>query len=185
MKIILASASPRRAEILSAAGIPFQVRAAKIDESRLTDESPEAMVERLARSKAEDLAKRVKAGEPLAKAAKGLGAEAKTSAPFARNGQVSDLGSATQFNAAFGMNVDQVSDALPVAANWVVYRIVTHDNPKMEELILQKPQLEQQLLQTKQQASYDAFKTALQNRLKSEGKIVIDAANLKAITDNS
>jgi peptidyl-prolyl cis-trans isomerase D len=139
----------------------------------------------LARSKAEDLAKRVKAGEPLAKAAKALGAETKTSAPFARNGQVSDLGSATQFNAAFGMNVDQVSDALPVAANWVVYRIVTHDNPKMEELILQKPQLEQQLLQTKQQASYDAFKTALQNRLKSEGKIVIDAANLKAITGNS
>ena len=45
----------------------------------------------------------------------------------------------------------------------------------MEELILQKPQLEQQLLQTKQQASFDAFKTALQNRLKSEGKIVIDA----------
>jgi peptidyl-prolyl cis-trans isomerase D len=139
----------------------------------------------LARSKAEDLAKRVKAGEPLAKAAKALGAEAKTSAPFARNGQVSDLGSATQFNAAFGMNVDQVSDALPVAANWVVYRILTHDNPKMEELILQKPQLEQQLLQTKQQASYDAFKTALQNRLKSEGKIVIDANNLKAITGNS
>ena len=84
----------------------------------------------LARSKAEDLAKRVKAGEPLAKAAKALGAEAKTSAPFARNGQVSDLGSATQFNAAFGMNVDQVSDALPVAANWVVYRIVTHDIQK-------------------------------------------------------
>ena len=139
----------------------------------------------LARSKAEDLAKRVKGGEALAKAAKELGAEAKTSAPFARNGQVSDLGSATQFNAAFNMNVNQISEALPVAANWVVYRIVTHDNPKMEELILQKPQLEQQLLQTKQQASYDAFKTALQERLKSEGKIVIDAANLKAITGNS
>ncbi len=139
----------------------------------------------LARSKAEDLAKRVKAGEPLAKAAKELGAEVKTSAPFARNGQVSDLGSATQFNAAFGMNVDQVSDAVPIAANWVVYRIVTHDNPKMEELILQKPQLEQQLLQTKQQAAFDAFKTALQNRLKSEGKIVIDANNLKAISGNS
>jgi peptidyl-prolyl cis-trans isomerase D len=139
----------------------------------------------LARSKAEDLAKRVKGGEALTKAAKELGAESKTSAPFARNGQVSDLGSATQFNAAFNMNVNQISDALPVAANWVVYRIVTHDNPKMEELILQRPQLEQQLLQTKQQASYDAFKTALQERLKSEGKIVIDAANLKAITGNS
>jgi septum formation protein len=53
MKLILASASPRRAEILSAAGIPFEVRASKIDESRLPGESPDKMVERLARAKAE------------------------------------------------------------------------------------------------------------------------------------
>jgi peptidyl-prolyl cis-trans isomerase D len=136
----------------------------------------------LAKSKAEELAKAVKAGEPLAKAAKAEGAETKTSAPFARNGQITDLGAATQLNAAFNMQVDQVSDAVPMAANWVVYRIVTHDNPKMEELILQKPQIQQQLLQTKQQAVFDAFKTALQARLKSEGKIVIDANNLKALT---
>jgi septum formation protein len=57
MKLILASASPRRAEILSAAGIPFEVRASKIDESRLPGESPEIMVERLARAKAETVAR--------------------------------------------------------------------------------------------------------------------------------
>ena len=52
MRLILASASPRRAEILAAAGIPFEIREPKIDESRLPDESPEQMVERLAREKA-------------------------------------------------------------------------------------------------------------------------------------
>jgi hypothetical protein len=139
----------------------------------------------LARTKAEELAKRAKSGEPLAKAAKALGEETKTSAPFARVGQVSDLGAATQFNAAFSMKVDEISAGVPIAANWVVYRIVTHDAPKMEELILQKTQLQQQLLQTKQQASYDAFKKALQDRLKSEGKIVIDAVNLKMLTGQS
>jgi peptidyl-prolyl cis-trans isomerase D len=139
----------------------------------------------LARTKAEELAKRAKAGEPLTKAAKALGEETKTSAPFARVGQVSDLGAATQFNAAFSMKVDEISAGVPIAANWVVYRIVTHDAPKMEELILQKTQLQQQLLQTKQQASYDAFKKALQDRLKSEGKIVIDAVNLKLLTGQS
>jgi len=56
MKLILASASPRRAEILAAAGIPFELRAATIDESRLSGESPEQMVERLARAKAEAVA---------------------------------------------------------------------------------------------------------------------------------
>jgi septum formation protein len=59
MKLILASASPRRAEILSAAGIPFEVRASKIDESRLPGESPDKMVERLARAKAEAVARGV------------------------------------------------------------------------------------------------------------------------------
>jgi septum formation protein len=53
MKLILASASPRRAEILTAAGIPFEVLASEVDESRLPGESPEQMVERLARAKAE------------------------------------------------------------------------------------------------------------------------------------
>jgi septum formation protein len=53
MKLILASASPRRAEILSAAGIPFEIRAANIDESHRAGESPEQLVERLARAKAE------------------------------------------------------------------------------------------------------------------------------------
>jgi septum formation protein len=52
MKLILASASPRRAEILAAAGIPFEIRTAAVDESRLAGEPPEKMVERLAREKA-------------------------------------------------------------------------------------------------------------------------------------
>jgi septum formation protein len=58
MKLILASASPRRAEILSA-GIPFEVHASKIRESRLAGESPEKMVERLARAKAESVQQEV------------------------------------------------------------------------------------------------------------------------------
>lgn len=53
MKLILASASPRRAEILAAAGIPFELRASHVDESHLAGESPAEMVERLARAKAE------------------------------------------------------------------------------------------------------------------------------------
>ncbi len=57
VKLILASASPRRAEILAGAGIPFKVRAAQTDESHLAGESPEEMVERLACAKAEAVAR--------------------------------------------------------------------------------------------------------------------------------
>jgi septum formation protein len=52
MKVILASASPRRARILSDAGIPFDVVATEIDESRHPGEPVAAMVLRLAEAKA-------------------------------------------------------------------------------------------------------------------------------------
>jgi septum formation protein len=52
MKIILASASPRRAEILRNAGIPFEARAAVLDESRRPGELRADYVRRLALAKA-------------------------------------------------------------------------------------------------------------------------------------
>ena len=58
MKIILASASPRRAEILHDAGIPFTVLSAAIDESPMPGEPPQDLVLRLANTKAELVAAR-------------------------------------------------------------------------------------------------------------------------------
>jgi septum formation protein len=52
MKLILASASPRRAEILRNAGIRFEVRPTDLDESRLANELPGDYVRRLALAKA-------------------------------------------------------------------------------------------------------------------------------------
>jgi len=49
---VLASRSPRRAELLAAAGIPFEVLATDIDETPRANESAEAYVERLAIEKA-------------------------------------------------------------------------------------------------------------------------------------
>lgn len=50
--LILASASPRRAELLRAAGINFTVRAADVDETIQPGESPHDYVLRLSREKA-------------------------------------------------------------------------------------------------------------------------------------
>lgn len=52
MNLILASSSPRRAEILRNAGIAFDVTATDVDESRLAGERPDDYVRRLAASKA-------------------------------------------------------------------------------------------------------------------------------------
>ncbi|WP_434456848.1 septum formation inhibitor Maf [Stutzerimonas urumqiensis] len=50
--LYLASASPRRAELLQQIGVPFDIRICPIDETLLPGEQPAAYVERLARAKA-------------------------------------------------------------------------------------------------------------------------------------
>jgi len=56
MRLILASASPRRAKILRNAGITFEVRSALIDESPREGELPSDYVQRLALEKARAVA---------------------------------------------------------------------------------------------------------------------------------
>ena len=52
MRLILASASPRRKEILASAGLDFEVRPSAIDEAPLAGERPEDYARRVARDKA-------------------------------------------------------------------------------------------------------------------------------------
>ena len=61
-KLVLASSSPRRAEILRAVGWPFETLAANVDETRTPEEDAVAYVQRLARAKAETVADRCQSG---------------------------------------------------------------------------------------------------------------------------
>jgi septum formation protein len=58
MKLTLASASPRRAEILRDAGISFTVLSSAVDETPYAGETPQQMVQRLSAAKAELVAAR-------------------------------------------------------------------------------------------------------------------------------
>ena len=61
MKLILASSSPRRAEVLRNAGFVFQVRPADVDETRLPHEAAEDYVRRVAKAKAHAVAEPARA----------------------------------------------------------------------------------------------------------------------------
>lgn len=61
--MILASASPRRSELLGEAGIAFRVIPANIDEAAYAGEEPVSLVERLARAKALAVACQAAPGE--------------------------------------------------------------------------------------------------------------------------
>jgi peptidyl-prolyl cis-trans isomerase D len=139
----------------------------------------------LASARAEELSKRSQAGEDFDKAAKALDLAVKTSDAFARAGSIADVGTAKQLAAAFKMMVGQVSGPTRTGENWVVFRIVTHDAPNMEDLAKQNDDIQQQLLQTKQNAAFDAFHTTLINRLTKEGKLTINADAMNRVTHPS
>lgn len=67
MSLILASASPRRAELLTSAGFIFEVAAANVDETPAPDEAPEVYALRVAGQKASAAAaRRARHGDILA-----------------------------------------------------------------------------------------------------------------------
>ncbi|MBI3406673.1 MAG: peptidyl-prolyl cis-trans isomerase, partial [Acidobacteria bacterium] len=86
----------------------------------------------LIKTRAEELANRAKSGEPMAKAAKALGVEVKTSEEFARTGTVEGVGNARILTDAFTMKVGQSSPATSNGVNWLVYRVVDHVDAKPE-----------------------------------------------------
>jgi septum formation protein len=56
MRLVLASASPRRAELLRTAGFDFEIAPADVNETQLTGEEPEAYAVRIANKKAATIA---------------------------------------------------------------------------------------------------------------------------------
>jgi peptidyl-prolyl cis-trans isomerase D len=126
---------------------------------------------KLAKTKAEELAKRVKAGEKFEAAAKALGLEAKTSDLISRNDSISGAASGKQLGEAFQMKPGNVGAPMSLGSTWMVYRVDTKEEPNPSDFEKQKKTLTEQLLQTKRSVAYEAFKTALDNRLKQEGKV--------------
>lgn len=158
-----------------------QASLAEVRQKVLSDYQQEKSAD-LAHAKAEQLAKDVQGGQSLEKAGKSLGLQVKTSDAFSRTGSVPDIGTADQIDAAFSMKVGQVSAPKSVGGNWLVYDVVAHQSANPDDLAKQKPDIQQQLLQSKQEAAFDAFKTALEDRLKQEGKLTINSEVVQRLT---
>ena len=138
-----------------------------------------------AKSKADDLARRVKAGEKFDAAAKALGLDPKSSDSFARNGSVAGIGNAKSLSAAFAMNVGDVGGPLNVGTNWVVYRVAEKTPANPSDFEKQKKEITEQVLQAKRSLAYDTFRAALEQRLKKEGKLQLMPEKMKNFTSFS
>jgi peptidyl-prolyl cis-trans isomerase D len=136
----------------------------------------------LAKTRAEELAKRAKGGENFATTAKALGLEVKSSDPITRSGNVPDAGSAKLFAAAFTMAAGQTGDPIALGGNWAVYRVAQHDPVNQADFDAQKSKLQDTVLNQKRQTAFELFRTSLRTRLTKEGKLQMNAENLKRLT---
>jgi peptidyl-prolyl cis-trans isomerase D len=157
---------------------------AEVRERVLTDYRAEKATT-LAKSTAEDLARRAKAANDLAGPAKALALEAKTSELIARGTAIADVGSASQLGAAFTLPAGQTGDPVFLGANWVIFRVLEHQAPNMADLPNQTKDITQQMLQTRRQMAYEAFRTSLEKRLTSEGKLEYNNDNLRRLTNST
>ena len=132
-----------------------------------------------ARTKADELIAKAKAGEKFDAAAKALGLEAKTSDDFARAGSIANVASGKQLSVAFQLKPGDVGPPLNLGANWVVYKVVDKQEPKPEDFEKQKKEITDAVLQNKRSIAFEAFRTALEERLKKEGKLQMMPEKLK------
>ena len=133
---------------------------------KVASEFKQQKANELAKTKAEELEKRVKAGEKFAAAAKALGLDPKTSDPFARNGSVANLGSGKQLAPAFALKVGQVGPALSLGSNWAVYQVLERQEANPADFDKQKKEITDTLLKQKRELAFSAFQTSLNDRLK-------------------
>jgi peptidyl-prolyl cis-trans isomerase D len=156
-----------------------EVRDKIVAELRLTKS------EQLAQSKIDDLVKRVKAGEKFDATAKALGLETKTSDLLARNGNIAGLGSAKLLISAFSFKQGDIGGPVHMGSSWVAYQLLDKVEPNPADFDAQKQKITDTLLQSKRNMAFDAFRIALEDRLKQEGKLKISTDKLRGFGDMS
>ncbi len=134
----------------------------------------------IARSKAEELIKRVKGGEKFDAAARALGLEAKTSDLIARDGSIPGAASGKQVSAAFNLKAGDTASPLSLGQNWLVYHVAEKTEANPADFDKQKKQLTDELLQSKRNLAFEAFQKSLDDRMKQEGKLKLMPDKLKS-----
>jgi peptidyl-prolyl cis-trans isomerase D len=135
--------------------------------------------------KIKELADRAHVLHDLAKAAKEQGATVKTSDLVTRTSQVPDFGSmAGPASVAFTMKPGEISGPLNLGDKEGVLQVVDRQEPSNTDagFASQRDQLTEQLAQQKRQQTLGLFMDGLDTRLKKEGKLKINNAEMSALT---
>jgi len=146
---------------------------------RVVRELKRSLAASAARSKADELVRRLKSGEKFESACKAAGLTAKSSDPFSRKDSLPDVASGRQLAPAFSLKTGDTGAPLALGANWLVYQLKAKIEPNPDDFMKQRMELADAVLKTKRELSFEAFQTSLEERLKKEGKVKLMPERLK------
>ncbi len=112
-------------------------------------------------------------GGDLAKAAKSMGLEVKTSEDFNRNGSVKDLGSAAYLQEGFARPDGSIIGPISTPDSTVVAKVVAHIAPDMSKLAADRTSIRDDLKSQKARDRNSLFEAGIRDQLAREGKVKI------------
>jgi peptidyl-prolyl cis-trans isomerase D len=150
-------------------------RPATLDEvqSQVKDAIIQARMVTAVQKHASELMEKAKALGDLAKAAKSMGLESKTSAEFTRTGTVEGLGSATYVTDAFVKPDGSLIGPLNIPDGTVIARVISHVQPDMSKLPEQRDAIRDDLKSQKARDRNSLFEAGVRDALIKEGKVKI------------
>jgi hypothetical protein len=112
-------------------------------------------------------------GGDLAKAAKAMGLEVKTSDDIARTGAIEGVGSATYVAEAFRLPDGSIFGPIPTPDSTIVGKVVSHVQPDMSKLPEQRVAIRDELKTQKGRDRGVLFEAGLREALIKQGKIKV------------
>jgi peptidyl-prolyl cis-trans isomerase D len=143
-------------------------------ESKVRDALVQARLAKVVQDNAQELLTRAKSnGGDLAKAAKAMGLEVKTSDAFARTGTVTGIGSASYLQEGFSRADGTVFGPIPMADGTIVAKVVEHVQADMSQFAAQRTSIRDDIKSQKARSRNTLFEAGLREALTKEGKIKI------------
>jgi peptidyl-prolyl cis-trans isomerase D len=131
---------------------------------------------KLVQDKSKELADAAKAnGGDLAKAAKAMGLEVKTTEPFKRQGNVDGLGSANYFDDAFKVPAGSVLSPVPMPEGTVVAKVGQHIDADMSKLAEQRDAIRESIKGDRARERNTIFESGLVEELTKQGVVKVHA----------
>jgi len=112
-----------------------------------------------------------KSGGDLAKAAKGMGLEVKTSSEFDRNGNIEGVGSASYVQEAFNLADGAIFGPVSTTDATVIGKVVAHVAPDLSKLPEERDKIRDELKSRKGRERNELFQEGLKQTLVKQGKI--------------